>query len=45
MPSAWPCATMQAPNTFYFIATDKYMYQLTPLGQYGDEMLKSFTLL
>jgi hypothetical protein len=34
--------TLMAPNQFYFCAWNKYIYQLTPLGEYADEMLKSF---
>jgi hypothetical protein len=34
--------TLMAPNQFYFCAWNKYVYQLTPLGTYAEEMLKSF---
>jgi hypothetical protein len=31
-----------APGQFYYVAAGKAVYRLTPLGQYGEEMLKSF---
>lgn len=36
--------TMMAPNQFYYLAHGSYIYRLTPLGQYGIQMLGSFTL-
>lgn len=35
---------MMAPNEFYFFASEKYVYRLTPLGPHGQEMLGSFEL-
>lgn len=37
--------TMMAPNQFYYLAYNDYIYRLTPLGVYGNEMLKSFTMM
>jgi predicted small lipoprotein YifL len=34
--------TLMAPNQFYFCAWNSYIYQFTPLGQYAEDMLKSF---
>jgi len=34
--------TLMAPNQFYFCAWNRYIYQLTPLGQYAEAMLESF---
>jgi hypothetical protein len=34
-----------APNDFYYFATNKYVYALTPLGMYSSAMLTSFRLL
>lgn len=34
--------TMQAPNRFYYTASDTHIYRLTPLGPYAEEMLESF---
>ncbi len=31
-----------APNQFYYIANGAHIYKLTPLGEYGEQMLKSF---
>lgn len=31
-----------APNEFYYFSTDAYIYKLTPLGPYSQEMLHSF---
>lgn len=36
--------TYVAPGQFYYVAAGKAVYRLTPLGQYGEEMLKSFRL-
>jgi hypothetical protein len=33
-----------APGQFYYVAAGNAVYRLTPLGQYGEEMLKSFRL-
>ena len=33
-----------APREFYYFATDKYVYRLTPLGLHSQEMLASFQL-
>ena len=37
-------AMQLAPNEFYFFARGKYIFKLTPLGQYSEEMLNSFRL-
>ena len=44
---AWRVAhrALMAPNTFYYVAGSKYVYRLTPLGPYSEEMLASFQLL
>ena len=34
-----------APNEFYFFSGNGYVYKLTPLGAYSQEMLASFKLL
>ncbi|HJW89687.1 MAG TPA: hypothetical protein VJ436_03495 [Anaerolineales bacterium] len=31
-----------APNTFYYFSVGDYIYKLTPLGEYSEEMLQSF---
>jgi len=31
-----------APNEFYYVAAGKYVFELTPLGPYGDRMLATF---
>ncbi|MFZ1238494.1 MAG: hypothetical protein WAV79_14000 [Anaerolineae bacterium] len=31
-----------APNQFFFVARDNYIYKLTPLGLYGNAMLATF---
>jgi hypothetical protein len=36
---------MLAPNEFYFFAGPGFVYKLTPLGEYGVEMLRSFHIL
>ena len=33
-----------APNEFYYVATEKYVFRLTPLGPHGPEMLATFRL-
>jgi len=33
-----------APNEFYYAATERYVFRLTPLGIHGPEMLASFRL-
>ncbi len=33
-----------APNEFYYVATERYVFRLTPLGIHGPEMLASFRL-
>jgi hypothetical protein len=33
-----------APNEFYYFAERGYVYKLTPLGLYGQEMLESFQI-
>ncbi|HEY0375469.1 MAG TPA: hypothetical protein VGC87_00765 [Pyrinomonadaceae bacterium] len=33
-----------APNEFYYVATEKYLFRLTPLGPLGPDMLASFRL-
>jgi hypothetical protein len=33
-----------APNEFYYVATEKYVFRLTPLGPLGPDMLASFRL-
>ena len=33
-----------APNEFVYFATDKYVYQLVPLGEHSAQMLESFRL-
>jgi hypothetical protein len=33
-----------APNEFYYVATEKYVYRLTPLGEHSPQMLASFRL-
>jgi hypothetical protein len=33
-----------APNEFYYVATEKYVFRLTPLGPHGPAMLASFRL-
>lgn len=36
---------LMAPNEFYFFSGNGYVYKLTPLGGYSQEMLESFKLL
>ena len=36
--------TLMAPNQFYYYATEKLIYRITPLGSYSAEMLTSFKL-
>lgn len=36
--------TLQAPNQFYYVADDRYVFRLIPLGVYGEQMLESFTV-
>jgi len=36
--------TLIAPNMFYYCQGGKYMYALTPLGPYTDQMLRSFKI-
>jgi hypothetical protein len=31
-----------APNEFYYVSTEKYVFRLTPLGEHGPGMLASF---
>ena len=38
-------AVMIAPNEFYFFATKKYVYRLTPLGPYSKYMIDSFQII
>jgi hypothetical protein len=33
-----------APNEFYYFSNDAYIYKLTPLGPYSQEMLQSFQI-
>lgn len=33
-----------APNEFYYFSADGFVYKLTPLGPYGQEMLSSFKI-
>lgn len=33
-----------APNEFYYFSADGYVFKLTPLGPYGQEMLSSFKI-
>jgi hypothetical protein len=33
-----------APNEFYFFSANDYVYKLTPLGPYSQEMLQSFQI-
>ena len=35
---------LMAPNEFYFFEGSQYIYKLTPLGQYSQEMLQSFKI-
>ena len=35
---------LMAPNEFYFFESSKYIYKLTPLGPYSQEMLQSFKI-
>lgn len=37
-------AMQLAPNEFYYFARGKYIFKLTPLGQYSEQMLNSFRL-
>lgn len=36
---------LMAPNEFYFFSGNGYVYKLTPMGAYSQEMLESFKLL
>jgi len=36
--------TMMAPNQFYYVAQGPYIYRLTPLGPFSEQMLASFKL-
>jgi hypothetical protein len=36
--------TMQAPNEFYYVASDTYVYRLTPLGAYSEAMVAAFRI-
>lgn len=36
--------TMQAPNQFFYLMSDSYIFRLVPMGSYSDQMLQSFTL-
>lgn len=36
---------LMAPNEFYFFPGNGYVYKLTPMGAYSQEMLESFKLL
>ena len=36
---------LRAPNTHYYFQEKGMTYKLTPLGEYGEEMLKSFQIL
>jgi hypothetical protein len=36
---------LAAPNEFYFFLSDGYIYKLTPLGVYGEDILQSFRVL
>ncbi len=36
--------TLMAPNVFYYLATEKLIYRIVPLGEYSQEMLASFKL-
>jgi hypothetical protein len=36
---------LSAPNEFYYFAGDEYVYKLTPLGMYSEEMLQRFQIL
>ena len=33
-----------APNQFYYFADQSFVYKLTPLGEYGQQMLESFQI-
>ncbi len=35
---------LSAPNEFYYFSSHGYVYKLTPLGKYSEEMLHSFQL-
>ena len=35
---------LSAPNEFYYFSSHGYVYKLTPLGKYSDEMLHSFQI-
>ena len=35
---------LSAPNEFYYFTSHGYVYKLTPLGKYSDEMLQSFQI-
>jgi hypothetical protein len=35
---------MIAPHEFYYFADQGYVYRLTPLGEYGQQMLESFQI-
>lgn len=35
---------MMAPNEFYFFEGGSYIYKLTPMGEYSQEMLQSFRI-
>ncbi len=35
---------LSAPNEFYYFSSRGYVYKLTPLGKYSDEMLHSFQI-
>jgi hypothetical protein len=34
---------MIAPNEFYYVAKGNYIYKLTPMGKYSEQMLATFT--
>lgn len=36
--------TMQAPNEFYYVAGDRYVYRLTPLGPHSEAMAATFSI-
>ena len=35
---------LSAPNEFYYFSSHGYVYKLTPLGKYSDEMLHTFQI-
>jgi hypothetical protein len=35
---------LSAPNEFYYFSNDGYVYRLTPLGKYSEDMLHSFKI-